>query len=81
MKTMTFTTPSDPSTAPITGWTRRHWEEAMFFLMQGVLNSASPGNARQRIPGPRSHHGQLADGDTSWHSDPVPQLAFSFTEL
>ena len=61
MKTMKFTTPLDPKTAPITGWTRRHWEEAMFVLMQGVLNSASPGNARQRIPGPRSHHGQVAD--------------------
>lgn len=33
----------------------------MFVLMQGVLNSASPGCARLRIPGPRSHHGQVAD--------------------
>jgi hypothetical protein len=61
MKTMTFTTPYDKSTADITGWTRRHWEEAMFVLMQGVLNSASPDCARLRIPGPRSHHGQVAD--------------------
>jgi hypothetical protein len=61
MKTMTFDTPLDHSTASITGWTRRHWEEAMFVLMQGVLNSASPDCARLRIPGPRSHHGQIAD--------------------
>ncbi len=61
MKTMTITTPLDPSTASITGWTRRHWEEAMFVLMRGIVDSASPGNARQRIPGPRSHHGQVAD--------------------
>ena len=61
MKTMTFTTPLDHASASITGWTRRHWEEAMFTLMQGVLNSASPDCARLRIPGPRSHHGQVAD--------------------
>ena len=61
MKTMTFTTPLDYTTASVTGWTRRHWEEAMFVLMKGIRDSASPGCARQRIPGPRSHHGQVAD--------------------
>lgn len=61
MKTMQFTTPLDASTAAFTGWTRRHWEEAMFVLMRGILDSASPDCARQRIPGPRSHHGQVAD--------------------
>jgi hypothetical protein len=29
--------------------------------MRGIIKSASKGLARQRIPGPRSHHGQLAD--------------------
>lgn len=61
MKTMTFAARFDPATAPITGWTRQHWEEAMFGLLQGVVNSASPGNARLRISGQRSHHGQVAD--------------------
>jgi hypothetical protein len=32
-----------------------------FALMKGIVESASPGGARQRIPGPRSHHGLLAD--------------------
>ena len=46
---------------PLTGWTRAHWEETFFALMKPIVDSASPGGARQRIPGPRSHHGQLAD--------------------
>ena len=61
MKRLHFTSPPDYRTAPITGWTRRHWEEAFYVLMQGIVESASPGGARQVIPGQRSHHGQLAD--------------------
>lgn len=61
MKKMLFTTPDDPSGAAITGWTRVHWEECFFVLMKGILNSASPGCARQLIPGPHSHHGRVAD--------------------
>ncbi len=45
----------------ITGWTKKHWEETFFVLMKGIFESSSPYNARQRIPGPRSHHGLLAD--------------------
>jgi hypothetical protein len=61
MRTFELETPADFDAAPITGWTRRHWEEVFFALMKAIVDSASPGGARQRIPGPRSHHGQLAD--------------------
>jgi hypothetical protein len=61
MRTLKLETPLDLAASPITGWTRRHWEEVFFALMQAIVDSASPGGARQRIPGPRSHHGQLAD--------------------
>jgi hypothetical protein len=61
MRKLDLKTPLDLETSPITGWTRGHWEEAFFSLMKPIVDSASPGGARQRIPGPRSHHGQLAD--------------------
>ena len=61
MSTIKFQHPFDYTASPYSGWTRNHWEEAFFTLMQGIVHSASPGCARQRIPGPRSHHGQLAD--------------------
>ncbi len=61
MKKLSLTTPLDPKGSPITGWTRQHWEEVFFNLMKGIVDSASPAGARQRIPGPRSHHGLLAD--------------------
>lgn len=61
MKKLIFTQPYDYNLAPFTGWTRKHWEEAFFVLMKGIVDSASEGGARQRIPGPRSHHGLLAD--------------------
>ena len=61
MKKLTLHTPFDRTRSPITGWTRRHWEEIFRTLMTGIVDSASPGCARQRIPGPRSHHGLLAD--------------------
>ncbi len=47
--------------SPLTGWTRKHWEEVFRALMKAIVASASPACARQRIPGPRSHHGLLAD--------------------
>ena len=61
MKKLTLKTPLNKTVSPITGWTRKHWEEVFFALMKGIVESASPGGARQRIPGPRSHHGLLAD--------------------
>ena len=61
MRKLILTTPSDHQSSPITGWTRGHWEEIFFSLMKSIVDSASPDAARQRIPGPRSHHGQLAD--------------------
>ena len=61
MRKLVLATPADRQTSPITGWTRKHWEEVFFHLMTAIVDSASPGGARQRIPGPRSHHGQLAD--------------------
>lgn len=61
MKRLNYYTPFDFNNAPYSGWTRSHWEESFFGLMKGIMGSASPGFARQRIPGPRSHHGQLAD--------------------
>lgn len=61
MPVMKFQQPFDYATSPFSGWNREHWEEAFFTLMQGIVHSASPGCARQRIPGPRSHHGLLAD--------------------
>jgi hypothetical protein len=61
MKKLTLKTPLDKKISPITGWTRKHWEEVFFNLMKGIVDSASPGCARQRIDGPRSHHGLLAD--------------------
>src|SRR5208282_6566733 len=61
MKKLILKTPLDRKLSPITGWTRKHWEEVFYALMKGIVDSASPGGARQRIPGPRSHHGLLAD--------------------
>jgi hypothetical protein len=61
MKKLTLKTPLNRSLSPITGWTRQHWEEVFYALMKGIVDSASPAGARQRIPGPRSHHGLLAD--------------------
>lgn len=61
MKRLEFTEPYDYNLSPISGWTRKHWEEAFYVMMKGIIDSASPGGARQRIPGQRSHHGLLAD--------------------
>jgi len=61
MKQMEFTTPLDHSNSRYTGWTRGHWEEAFKQMFTSIYDSASLHGARQRIPGPRSHHGLLAD--------------------
>ncbi len=61
MKRIQFTQPFDYEKSPFSGWTRKHWEEAFFVLMKGIVDNASEGGARQRIPGQRSHHGRLAD--------------------
>lgn len=47
--------------SPESGWTRDHWEEMFADLIVPVIDNGSPGKARQIIPGPRSHHGRLAD--------------------
>ncbi|MBU1101877.1 MAG: DUF2264 domain-containing protein [Bacteroidetes bacterium] len=61
MQKLIFKTPYDFDLSPHTGWTRNHWNETFMVLMRGIINSASEDKARQRIPGPRSHHGLLAD--------------------
>lgn len=61
MRRLDLATPWDFGTCPYSGWTRDHWEESFRKLWAPLADSASPGKARQRIPGPRSHHGPLAD--------------------
>lgn len=61
MKRMKFDTPYDYSASGYSGWTRHHLEESFFQMIIAIMKSASPSGARQRLPGPRSHHGQLAD--------------------
>lgn len=61
MKKLIFTTPYDRTFSKYSGWTRKHWVEAFQQMFVSIYNSASPSGARQRLPGPRSHHGLLAD--------------------
>lgn len=61
MKRVRFKTPFNYKKSAITGITRDHWLEAFYTLEKGIIDNASPECARQRIPGPRSHHGLLAD--------------------
>jgi len=61
VKKLILKSPANRTLSPITGWTRQHWEETFYALMKGIVDSASPAGARQRIPGPRSHPGLLAD--------------------
>lgn len=56
-----FTTQSDFKLSPYSGWTRGHYEDLFVQMMAAIMDSASEEGARQRIPGPRSHHGILAD--------------------
>ncbi len=61
MKRLQFLAEQDEKSSPLSGFTRRHWEEAFFQLFLPILDGASPGKARQVIEGPRSHHGRQAD--------------------
>ena len=61
MKILKLQVPFDYEQSPITGWTRKHWEELFFVLIKGIIASASPGKARVHIPGPRTHHDRFAD--------------------
>lgn len=59
MKPLKLTVPLDYQPAPITGWTRKHWEEVFFGLIKGVLASASAGGARIHLAGPQNRYNQL----------------------
>ncbi|HKK64820.1 MAG TPA: DUF2264 domain-containing protein [Clostridia bacterium] len=61
MKRIDFKTPYDYSASHFSGYTRAHYEEIFSELMAAIIDNGSPGCARQLIPGPRSHHGRLAD--------------------
>lgn len=61
MKRPGLTVPWNYAVSGISGWTRAHWEESAEILLSAIIDGASPGCARQVIPGPRSHHGRLAD--------------------
>lgn len=61
MQRIEFETPFDYALSPYSGWTRSHWEEAFFVLMRAIVRSASPGFARQKIPGPKRSYGLAAD--------------------
>ena len=61
MKTPDFESPWDYSVSRISGWTREHWDEAFRMQMAAIMDSASRAGSRQRLSGPRSHHGKDAD--------------------
>lgn len=61
MRAVRLSTPYDFRLSPESGWTRNHWMEMFADLIVPIIDNGSPGSARQVIPGPRSHHGQLAD--------------------
>ncbi|RKX89117.1 MAG: hypothetical protein DRZ90_17450, partial [Spirochaetes bacterium] len=61
MKTPLFETSWNHSVSRISGWTREHWDEAFKMQMAVIMDSASAAGSRQRLPGPRSHHGLDAD--------------------
>ena len=61
MKRLALQTPFDFEASAISGWARQHWDESFKRLWAPLTRSASPHKARQYIPGPRSHHGQVAD--------------------
>lgn len=60
--TPTHLPPPDPTTSPVTGWTRTHWEATADRLLEGLLPYASPELAQYRLPGRASHSGPLSDG-------------------
>ncbi len=61
MNRLGLDTPYDYAESAISGWTRKHWEESFKRLWAPLTRSASEFKARQYIPGPRSHHGRVAD--------------------
>lgn len=61
MKIFQWTTPFDYQTASVTGLTRRHWEEGIGTLLEGILAYGSRGKARIKIPGVESTNGLVAD--------------------
>lgn len=61
MKKIQFKAENDYTLSPYSGWTRSHYEDLFIQMMAALMDNVSEGGARQRIPGPRSHHGQLAD--------------------
>ena len=61
MRPIRLSTPYDFARSPESGWTRDHWLEMFADLIVPIVDNASAGRARQVIPGPRSHHGRVAD--------------------
>ncbi len=61
MRRINFEAPYDYSASQYSGFTRAHYDEIFCELIGAIIDNASPGAARQLIPGPRSHHGRLAD--------------------
>jgi len=61
LRRIRFSTPYDYTVSRYSGFTRDHYEEIFRELTAAIIDNASPGCARQLIPGPRSHHGRLAD--------------------
>ncbi|MBI9102762.1 MAG: DUF2264 domain-containing protein [Spirochaetales bacterium] len=61
MKKLNLTTPFDHELARFSGWSRKHWEESFYKMMVAIMKSSSSSGARQILPGPRSHHGRVAD--------------------
>lgn len=54
LKTIQWTMLFDYERSPITGLVRKHWEEAFFTLLKGVIAYASEGKARVPLPGPQT---------------------------
>lgn len=61
MRRFEFETPFDYRISRYSGFTGEHYQEIFKGLTAAIIDNASPGCARQIIPGPRSHHGRIAD--------------------
>ena len=61
MKRFEFEAPFDFRASHYSGYTREHYQEIFKGLIAAIIDNGSPGCARQVIPGPRSHHGRIAD--------------------
>ena len=64
MNRLNLTSSLDFEASPMTGWTRRHWEEAFLALMKGIVDSASEGGARQQYD--RNHNRKLGSHNPSF---------------